>query len=442
LFAGVGGFRLGLEASGWRTVWANQWEPSTKTQHAFGCYVHRFFGPEYLWNDDLKEAKAANGDVAVNEDIGKVLDQITAGERDPIPEHDLLVGGFPCQDYSVAKTLNQAHGIQGKKGVLWWQIHRILEAHHPRQIFLENVDRLLKSPSTQRGRDFAIILASLSDLGYLVEWRVVNAADYGFPQRRRRVFIVGHYVGEGADPAWQGPLPWLYQQGALARGLPVEREGEVVVRLAGTDDPPYPVLEGDLSEVSERFGRGNPVTPFASAGVMWDRKVWTRAVKPKYAGRRRTLGEMLEPTASVPPEFFIPEERLPDWEYLKGAKREERTAANGHTYFYSEGAVAFPEPLDQPSRTILTGEGGTSASRFKHVVRTEDGRYRRLTPVELERLDGFPDGWTEGMPDGRRAFMMGNALVVGLVERVGKALAETQPLVASAPERLRVVTSA
>src|SRR3954462_4428561 len=197
LFAGVGGFRVALERSGWQTVWANQWEPSTKAQHAADCYRRH-------WDDGT----------LVNADIATVIDDV--------PEHDLLVGGFPCQDYSVAKTLNQAHGIEGKKGVLWWQIYRILEDRRPRFVFLENVDRLLKSPATQRGRDFAIILACLSDLGYLVEWRVVNAADHGFPQRRRRVLIVAHHVGEGSEPSWTGPLPWLYSDGALARSLSVE----------------------------------------------------------------------------------------------------------------------------------------------------------------------------------------------------------------------------
>ena len=435
LFAGVGGFRLGLGASGWHTAWANQWEPSTKTQHAFDCYVRRFFGPEYVWDPDLREAHSADGDIAVNEDIAKVLDQIESGQRDEIPDHDLLVGGFPCQDYSVAKSLNQAHGIEGKKGVLWWSIYRLIERKMPRLVFLENVDRLLKSPAIQRGRDFAIILACLSDLGYLVEWRVVNAADYGFPQRRRRVFIVAHHIGD-AEPRWRGPLPWLYEDGALARGLPIKSEGGSVVRLDGTDLPSLE-LRGHPAQITQEFGGTNDVSPFASSGVMWNREVWTRRVAPSFKGRKRTLGEVLVPVEEVPAEFFIPESRLPVWEYLKGAKREERTAANGHTYFYSEGAVAFPEPLDLPSRTILTGEGGTSPSRFKHVVRTDDGRCRRLMPIELERLDGFPDGWTEGMPDGRRAFMMGNALVVGLVERVGSALAATPALGARPP--LRVV---
>lgn len=323
-----------------------------------------------------------------------------------------------CQDYSVAKTLNQAHGIEGKKGVLWWSIYRILEAKRPRLVFLENVDRLLKSPAPQRGRDFAIMLACLSDLGYLVEWRVVNAADYGFPQRRRRVFIVAHHLGD-AEPAWTGPVPWLYEDGVLARALPIRpADDRMVVHLEGTDVPDL-VLTGHPARITREFGWGGG-TPFLSGGVMWERRVWTGPVEPAYAGPRKVLGDVLLPAEEVPDRFFIPSEQLPAWQYLKGAKREPRRARNGHVYFYTEGAIPFPDPLDQPSRTILTGEGGATPSRFKHVVRCEDGRYRRLTPVELERLNGFPDGWTDtGMSDARRAFMMGNALVVGLVERVG-----------------------
>jgi DNA (cytosine-5)-methyltransferase 1 len=329
-----------------------------------------------------------------------------------------------CQDYSVAKTLNQAHGIEGRKGVLWWAIYRILEDKRPRFVFLENVDRLLKSPASQRGRDFAIMLACLSDLGYLVEWRVVNAADYGFPQRRRRVFIVAHHLG-GADPAWAGPVPWLYEEGVLARALPVRPPGDdVVIRLDGMDVPDL-LLKGHPARITEEFGRGSAASPFLSGGVMWERQVWSRPVSPAYEGPRKVLGDVLLPAEEVPERFYIPPEQLPTWEYLKGAKREPRRARNGHVYFYTEGAVPFPDPLDQPSRTILTGEGGATPSRFKHVVRCEDGRYRRLTPVELERLNGFPDGWTDtGMSDARRAFMMGNAIVVGLVEHVGHALCE------------------
>ena len=174
LFAGVGGFRLGLEKSNYEIIWSNQYEPSTKTQHASDVYKSRF---GILNHSD--------------EDINKIVSR----NVEEIPEHDLLVGGFPCQDYSVAKTLSRSGGIKGKKGVLWWSIHSIIDKkgmNAPKYLLLENVDRLLKSPATQRGRDFAIMLASLSDLGYAVEWRVINAAEYGMPQRRKRVYIFAY----------------------------------------------------------------------------------------------------------------------------------------------------------------------------------------------------------------------------------------------------------
>jgi DNA (cytosine-5)-methyltransferase 1 len=400
LFAGVGGFRLGLEPHGWHTVWASQWEPSTKTQHAADCYRHHF-----------------QPDVLSNEDVNLVVEEMDRAGWDGFPDHDLLVGGFPCQDYSVAKVRSQAHGIVGKKGVLWWAIKAIIENKKPRLVFLENVDRLLKSPASQRGRDFAIILACLSDLGYLVEWRVVNAADYGFPQRRRRVFVIAHRIGEEPEPHWRGPIAWLAEDGTLARSLAIEPPD------ASDVDAPDLKLEGDLAELTESFGVGNLHTPFLSAGVMWRRAVWTRPVVSKYTGSRIVLGEVLQDVDTVPGSFFIPEEQRGRWAYLKGPKDIPRIAKNGHEYMYSEGGIAFPDPIDQPSRTILTGEGGVTPSRFKHVIDAGDGRLRRLTPLELERLNGFPDDWTStGMPDGRRAFMMGNALVVGLVEKVAGGL--------------------
>ena len=175
LFAGVGGFRLGLEgydnrehpefsmppAGPFKTIWANQWEPpgTEARQFAARCYANRF-----------------GKNSVVNEDINKVLEQAEADER-VIPDVDMVVGGFPCQDYSVARPLNQARGIEGKKGVLWWDIYRFLHLKEPKYVLLENVDRLLKSPATQRGRDFAIILSCMADLGYSVEWHVVNSGE-------------------------------------------------------------------------------------------------------------------------------------------------------------------------------------------------------------------------------------------------------------------------
>ena len=406
LFAGVGGFRIGLERASddkteFKTVWANQFEPSTTRQYASEVYVARF------------------GDKGFN---GRNIETVIEDDFDTIPDHDLLVGGFPCQDYSVASTLKNSHGLIGKKGVLFWSIYTILQRKGekaPDYFFLENVDRLLKSPASQRGKDFAVMLASLSDLGYVIEWRVINAAEYGFPQRRRRVFIVGYKKGtklyEKAKKAVA--TDWLTKDGVLADAFPVEQT------LMAHEVK----LEGTYAEITDNFSANKPtLSPFESAGIVIDRKVITGKVTPVYKGKIITLGDILIDEKDVPEEFFIPDDKLPMWTYLKGAKKEERKTSTGHVYHYAEGAMVFPDALDKPSRTIITGEGGSGASRFKHVVKTPSGRLRRLVPLELERLDMFPDNHTkfEGVPDGKRAFFMGNALVVGAIERVGQSLSK------------------
>lgn len=395
LFAGVGGFRIGLERASkrFRTVWNNQWEPSTKRQDASIVYCRRF-GSEGHNNEDIAT-------VPTNE----------------IPECDLLVGGFPCQDYSVATTLNRSGGIEGKKGVLWWQIYRILNEmkHKPDYLFFENVDRLLKSPATQRGRDFAIILASLCDLGYCVEWRVVNAADYGMPQRRRRTYMVGYRNESSIAHKIDKASTWIVSQGTIAHALPVF--------LTYNDSFKNFNIEGELTEISEHFNKGKAFSPFENTGIIINRCVTTVNTTPKYDGPFLTLGHILLDEKSVPKEFFIPDEELPKWEYLKGSKKLKRVnKATGFEYDYSEGGMAFPDCLDRPSRTIITGEGGASPSRFKHIILCPSGRYRRLTPLELERLNMFPDNHTDGVSDTRRAFLMGNALVTGIVEKIGLSL--------------------
>ena len=394
LFAGVGGFRIGLARAGWKTTFSNQWEPSTKTQHASDCYVNNF-GVEGHSNENISDVRR-------------------------IPKTDLLVGGFPCQDYSVAKSLNSSKGLQGRKGVLWWDIHRLVESNKPRFIFLENVDRLLKSPSTQRGRDFAIMLNTLGDLGYLIEWRVVNAAEYGFPQRRIRVFIVATKTTKKSPLSEKEAKEAIFKSGVLARALPIELESESLTTIDISDAPDV---------LSKSFGRGGGKSPFLNSGVFLGGVAYTIRTEAKSPKTRAVLGDILVPDSQVPDEYWIPSSRIKEWEYLKGAKSIKRThKASGATYNYAEGRMAFTDLLTNPSRTILTGEGGTSPSRFKHIIKRPKG-YRRLMPIELERLNGFPDNWTKfageskEISDARRAFFMGNALVVGLIERVGKVLA-------------------
>lgn len=417
LFAGVGGFRLGLDgyqdsnhpewilpaAGPYKTIWANQWEPpGTKArQFAARCY-ETHFGPNSV----------------INQDIHEVLDEYESGQRD-IPAVDMVVGGFPCQDYSVARPLSAAKGIEGKKGVLWWDIYHFLQiqlqkdASNARWCMFENVDRLLKSPATQRGRDFAIILSCLATLGYSVEWHVVNSAEYGFPQRRKRVYIVAE-----RNACWD--LDSRLEDGIMSEAFPMETPREVF----GFEIPKDPY------EATLHFnGQRTKTSPFLDAGVMQGFQVRTCKISETYAGPRATLGDVLVPEQSVPEEFYVPSDQLSRWEYLKGAKHEPRTSKSGHQYIYSEGSMAFPDPTDRPSRTILTGEGGTGPSRFKHVIQTSDGRYRRLVPDELDNLQGFPTGWTNtGMTNGQRAFCMGNALVVGIPHRIGEVIARRTSL--------------
>ncbi|MEM8998620.1 MAG: DNA (cytosine-5-)-methyltransferase [Bacteroidota bacterium] len=394
LFAGVGGFRLGLEASGYyQVIWSNQWEPSTNMQHASLVYEARF-GKRNHTNSDIAE-------VSTND----------------IPDHDVLVGGFPCQDYSVATTLQNSKGLIGKKGVLWWSIHRILneKIKKPKYLFLENVDRLLKSPSSQRGRDFAIMLKSLSNLGYAVEWRVINAADYGMPQRRRRVFFLAYHktskLFQNLEKA--SKTDWLLQDGVIASVFPV---------LSLDTQPKAFNLDGDLVWLSRQFNNNHKQSPFLNSGIYINDTVSTMTTNPCYDGKRTVLSDILQQNG-VADDFFIVDKDIPKWKYLKGSKKETRIAKSGHQYHYSEGNMVFPDSLEKPSRTIVTGEGGQSPSRFKHVVHTPMG-LRRLTPIELERLNLFPDDHTklDGISDTKRAFFMGNALVVGIVEKIGRAL--------------------
>ena len=411
LFAGVGGFRLGLEGwcnksstsnykktlrSNFKVVWSNQWEPSTKIQHASSVYENR-------WGIDNHS----------NEDIASV-------ETNSIPDHDLLVGGFPCQDYSVATTLKNSKGLIGKKGVLWWSIHRIIseKKNKPKYLFLENVDRLLISPSGQRGRDFAIILQSLNQLDYIVEWRVINAAEYGLPQRRRRVFILAYHKSSEVYKQIidKDAFDWVVESGTLANSFPIEVENEKSFRVFD--------LLGDIVSISNNFNKDGQKLSFENTGIMVSGKVTTFKSKPNYLGSFTTLEDIIIKT-EVDEEYSIKDADFEKWKYLKGAKSQIKINAQGFEYKYSEGSMNFPDPLDKPSRTIITGEGGKSPSRFKHVIETEKG-LRRLTPIELERLNMFPDNHTQlqGITDTKRAFFMGNALVVGVIEKIGIELSK------------------
>lgn len=400
LFAGVGGFRVGLndihdfdnngkaiENRDWKFVWANQWEPATTVQHAYDCYVTRF------------------GNECSNEDISKV-------DSKDIPDHTLLCGGFPCQDYSVARSLSKEKGIEGKKGVLFWDIARILKDKKTPFFLLENVDRLLKSPSKQRGRDFGIMLRTLSDLGYNVEWRIINAADYGAAQRRRRIFIFGWKettkYNENID--YIGPKYLITQEGLFARAFPINQE-----------ESKYKYIDLSLYEDTVDMTK-NFKAEFENSGVMISGKVWTKKVTPIYE-EPITIAQIREKRKGLD-KYILTGKKLEKFEYLRGGKKILRTRPDGTEYYYSEGSMSEYDSLDLPGRTMLTSEG--SVNRSTHIIPDkETGELRLLTPIEAERLQSFPDNWTNtGMPENRRYFMMGNALVTKVINRLEPVLRE------------------
>lgn len=444
LFAGVGGFRCGLNhilspedygrEEKWNTVWYNQWEPAEKnTQYAHGCYEYRF-GKKY----DI------NGNDTTNVSIEEV-------DKTAIPDFNLLVGGFPCQDYSVASTLSSSKGIEGKKGILWWSIREVLEKKHPPFVLLENVDRLVKSPASQRGRDFGIILACFRDEGYIVEWRIINAADYGYQQRRRRTFIfaykkdtkfatsVSMNISKGSD--FGQAVDVMDSSGFFAKSFSVEKIDENACKSVK--------LPNSIGDVSNSFK-----FLFENTGIMKDGVIYTAKTQPVFEGKPITLGDILE-TGRVEDKYFIdskklaykdindthsdeldgrlPVEQRQTWQYLKGSKKFRRKSKNGHEYVYSEGAIPMIDDYDKPARTMLTSEG--SFNRSTHIVKDKQtGKIRLLTAAETERIQGFPTNHTKycfgpdktviEMPLNKRRFMMGNALVVNLVAQMEDTLSD------------------
>lgn len=393
LFAGVGGFRLGLEKANkqlFDTIWANQWEPARKAQDAFECYIRNFSSGQHS-----------------NEDIANVPNDVFQNLQP-----DLVVGGFPCQDYSVARSLSGEKGIQGKKGVLFWEIERVLENSHPKYVLLENVDRLLKSPSKQRGRDFAVMLATFNNLDYNVEWRVINAADYGHAQRRRRVFIFAYKKGIAFDNEQRqfNSEEIVFKRGFFAKPFPVKEE-PYKGRISQED------LPKDRVFISDNFSFG-----FHTSGIMRDGKIFTAHTEPQNF-EPTPLRDIIIDESLVDEKFYLTKEMEEKFNYLRGPKKIERKTADGHKYYFSEGGMSPTDSLELPGRTMLTSEG--SINRSTHIIEV-NGRKRFLTPIECERLNGFYDDWTYGMSDRMRYFCMGNALVVDLIKTIGNRIEEIE----------------
>ena len=434
MFDGVGGFIVGLDEANkkmnkkfFKVTDTNQFEPSRKAQDAFEVGVYNYPKINHS-NEDIMQVSS------------EYFDEMKANGV------NMIVGGFPCQDYSVARSKKHEMGIEGKKGVLFWEIIRAVNHIKPEYLILENVDRLLKSPSKQRGRDFAIMLGAFNQLGYTVEWRVINAADYGAPQRRRRVFFFiykndstfakKHGIKDLSPESFEA---YIYKKGLFAKQFPVEK--------SANKNRIYTDKLSELDEHSEEYIvdiSNNFTGKVWNTGLMKDGIYYTIDTTPVFE-KAMTLGEVVQ-TAK---EYYVQEhgekaykvyiqnyviqdeDKIKKFQYLRGPKKIERTTEEGFTYIFSEGGMSETDDLSLPGRTMLTSEG--SVNRSTHFLK-EGNQFRLLTPNEAELLQCFPCDWTKykkqsdgtvtEVNDRMRYFFMGNALVTSIVERIGIGIAK------------------
>ena len=434
MFDGVGGFIVGLDEANkklnknfFQVTDTNQFEPSRKAQDAFEVGVYNYPKINHS-NEDIMQVSS------------EYFDEMKANGV------NMIVGGFPCQDYSVARSKKHEMGIEGKKGVLFWEIIRAVNHIKPEYLILENVDRLLKSPSKQRGRDFAIMLGAFNQLGYTVEWRVINAADYGAPQRRRRVFFF-IYKNNSAfakkhgikDLSLESFESYIYKKGLFAKQFPVEN--------SANKNRVYTEKLSELDAHSEEYIvdiSNNFTGKVWNTGLMKNGIYYTIDTTPVFE-KAMTLGEVVQKAK----EYYVEEhgeeayqeyiqkyviqdeDKIKKFQYLRGPKKIERTTEDGYTYIFSEGGMSETDDLSLPGRTMLTSEG--SVNRSTHFLK-EGNQFRLLTPNEAELLQCFPcdwkkykkqsDGTVSEVNDRMRYFFMGNALVTSIVERIGIGMAK------------------
>ena len=258
------------------------------------------------------------------------------------------------------------------------------------------------------------MLHCFNTAGYAVEWRIINAADYGFPQRRRRIYIFAYRKNTNYYKKCSKIKPEniIFSDGLFAKQFSINNS-----YFSNENTIQQYNLNGfkDLVEVSNNFKGQFENSGLMRNGIIYTTKVETILVK------QENLKNIVE-KGDVDEHYFLTPSEIEKYKYLRGSKKIKRTRPNGEIYYYSEGSMSPYDSLDLPGRTMLTSEGTTN--RSTHIIQdVKTGKLRRLTPVECERLDMFPDNWTKtNMPEKRRYFMMGNALVCGVIRKIAQEL--------------------
>jgi DNA (cytosine-5)-methyltransferase 1 len=350
LFAGIGGFGLGFERAGMVAAWQVEIDETC-------CRVLERHWPKV---ERLHDVRSVRGN-----------------ELQPV---DLICGGFPCQDLSVA---GRREGLVGERSGLWFEFHRILAESRPRWVVVENVPGLL---SSNDGRDFAAVIHGLVELGYGVAWRVFDAQFFGVAQRRRRVFIVGS-LGDG-------------------------RAAEVLFE-------------------SESGGGHSPESGETGARVAASLTAGSHGAGSNGPGRRREDDENLV-VGTVRqrgyPDHVGDEDKLIVAATLQSQHSQLQVETNYITHSLTRRADSSEDGTGRGvplvARTLTAGYARTTDNAMSHTpnVVAERVGVRRLTAVECERLQGFPDGWTEGHADSARYRMLGNAVAVPCAEWLGRRI--------------------
>ena len=301
---------------------------------------------------------------------------ITKINAEELPDFDLLVGGFPCQAFSIA---GKRKGFDDTRGTLFFDLARILRAKQPRLFVFENVKGLL---SHDNGRTFTTIISTLDELGYDLQWQVLNSKNHGVPQNRERIIIVGHLRGT--------PRPEVFPFGEDGREI-TDVQGHVAntltARYHGAEATGTYVEEGELNAQIQQLN--NPKHSN-------DRVYGTDGVSPTL---NTMQGGMRQPFVAIP----------------EATKKGYAEAHVGQSINLSVIGSATPRGrVSDVAQTLDTG-------MQQHTL-TEDMRIRRLTPVECERLQGFPDGWTESVSDTQRYKTLGNAVTVNVIRDVMQKL--------------------
>ena len=372
LFAGIGGFRLGMESAGHECI-------------GF-CEIDKFARASYKAIHDTK------GEIELH-DITAVSDESIRR----IGRVDIICGGFPCQAFSIA---GNRRGFEDTRGTLFFEIARFASILRPKYLFLENVKGLLNHDG---GATFETILGALDELGYNVEWQVLNSKDFGVPQNRERVLIVGHLRGE-----------------CTRRVFPLSKSGQQVASIK----------EQYSNTITTRYGNSQS----AGAYIVESKSQKVRSIGNIHPSGKGMNGEIYESTGLAP-----------TLSTMQGGGQEPKIIQRGHGYnqggehdiaptitsnSYQENnlvkIIDFYNKITKDEVGTLTSSGGGSTVRAGSFGVTDGYRIRKLTPRECWRLQGFPD-WAfdkaQKVNSNSQLYKQaGNSVTVSVIAAIAKEL--------------------